>query len=805
MAEIINTADLTPERIAAMNEDDQLHCYNGLDCCVTEEILQATLPMLDNISATAYAFSRELQAPVLEMMQRGLLVNQPRKHKVLREMKAKLAQLEEQLNTLIAEGIGVTGINWRSPIQLNNLLYDVMGLPEVKKRNANGIWARTSNREAIEKLSGYFIAEPLCNHIMLLRDLGKSVGFLETGLDTDGRMRSNINIAGTITGRFASSISDFGTGTNLQNVAPALRSVFVADPGYKLANVDLEQADARNLGALCWNELVGRPDWTESSAGKYLDFCECLTEDHEVLTLEGWTKISSTPKKIAHWNKGIIEFKDVIKWSQFITNKLISVESRTLSILGTENHSMPVYTGFQGHKLEKKSLREIKEAPNYQAPVTGLYREGVLHKPELVAVIAAFQADGTRDEYNKVHWTFSKQRKILALRRMLKAAGLDYSEYLLGNMTTRFYLKAGQGQNIWPKNCGKEILSWDFETLSSFCKSHFIWDAHSERENSWRIVSKNLNHLKWLATAYALTGRITSINPHKDIYHNLTIKSRNKTQYRSAKITDVFNKAEVFCPTTETGFFLVRRNNCIYVSGNSGDLHTNVAKMSNPRLPWGTAPDREIADQIAYRDKSHRFLAKTLGHGINFYGQPPTMAKHSKLPVAMVKEFQDAYFSLFPSIPAWHLSIQSALLHGAQLTTPFNRRRYFFGRPKDASTLREAIAHQPQSMTGDEINTGILRLWRANRVQLLMQVHDSILFQYPEELEDEIIPWAMEALKVHLELAKGRPFYVPVEAMTGFNWGYYNEHTNPDGLIKWRGSDTRKRQETEFKLSIKGF
>lgn len=514
MARIINTADLTQE--SSLNPNDSLWIYNGLDCCVTEEVRKNLSPMLDNVALSTYEFSKALQAPVLEMSMRGLLVNQPRKHRVLSEMRKKLAVLQENFDTIQREGIGIEPINWRSPTQLNNLLYDVMGLPEKKKRNSKGVYARSSNREAIEALSVYYIAEPICNYLLAMRDLGKSIGFLETGIDPDGRMRSNFNIAGTNTGRFASSVSDFGTGTNLQNVTASLRSVFVADPGYKLANLDLEQADSRNVGALCWNAFV--ESHGEKWAGAYLDLCE------------------------------------------------------------------------------------------------------------------------------------------------------------------------------------------------------------------------------------------------------------------------------------------------------SGDLHTNVCKMASPNLGWGELvhedgrpwSDREIADQPAYRHKTYRDNAKVLGHGSNYLGTPPTMASHSKLPRKLVEEFQKNYFSALPCIPEWHKTIFYELEQFSSLTTPFGRRRYFFGRPKEAATRREAVAYQPQSMTADEINTGILNLWRANRVQLLVQVHDSILFQYPEELEDEIVPWALETLKTYLALAKGREFVVPTEAMTGWNWGYHDEKENPDGLKKWKGHDDRKRQEKEFKLSLRG-
>jgi DNA polymerase I-like protein with 3'-5' exonuclease and polymerase domains len=205
-----------------------------------------------------------------------------------------------------------------------------------------------------------------------------------------------------------------------------------------------------------------------------------------------------------------------------------------------------------------------------------------------------------------------------------------------------------------------------------------------------------------------------------------------------------------------------------------------------------------------YRDKSYRDASKVLGHGSNFMGLPPTMAKHTKFPVNDVREFQANYFRAFPLIPKYHAAVEYQLVNFSYLTTLFGRRRFFFGRPNDADTLRAAVAYSPQSMTADEINTGILNIWRSNRVQLLMQVHDSILFQFPEHLENEIVPWALEALRAPIELSGGRKFVVPTEAMTGWNWGYYNEAKNPDGLKKYKGHDSRTREESETSFSFRG-
>lgn len=503
-----NTGTMKPSDKLSPNHKDWV--YNGLDACVTLEICHVLLDQLDNVSRSTYEFSKSLQGPILEMSMRGFKVDERKRAEVLAETKRDIRSIGDQLDEIIREGIGIEGgINWRSPGQLKHLFYNVLGLPVIRKRNANGVMAPTTGRDAIEKMEGsYFIAEPICIRLLLLRDLDKRRMFLETGIDPDGRIRCNFGIAGTNTGRLSSSMSDMGTGTNLQNVDRKLRIVCIADEGYKFANLDLEQADARNVGAICWNNFV--ESHGETYAGIYLDACE------------------------------------------------------------------------------------------------------------------------------------------------------------------------------------------------------------------------------------------------------------------------------------------------------SGDLHTAVCKLAWVDLGWSGDPkaDKKFCDQlIAYRNDSYRQLAKKLGHGTNYYGTPRTMAIHTKVPTKQIEDFQLRYFKGFPCISGWHKWVAAQLKTEGQLTTLFGRRRYFFGRHNEDTTLRAAIAYSPQSMTGEEINTGIIRLFKAERVQLIVQVHDNVVFQFPEDREEEIVPWAINELKVKLQLERGREFSVPVDAKTGWNWADVeyddkgNVIGNESGLQKWKGQDKRKRPE----------
>jgi DNA polymerase-1 len=483
---IIRTDQVAPE-VASPQEREWV--YNGLDCVITREVLDVLLPQLDNQTTGTYQFSRDLQAPILEMRCRGVLIDQARRAEVIDEYFTKLDQLEEQLNRIVGHGLGLWQFNWRSNKDLHLLFYDHLGLPPIRRGGRP-----TVNREALEKLESYFSARLIVAHMLVMRDMQKKISMLKTEIDPDGRMRTSYNIAGTTTGRLSSSFSEFGTGTNLQNIEEALRSVFVADPGYKLAYLDAEQGESRVVGAIEGNLF---DDW------RYLDACE------------------------------------------------------------------------------------------------------------------------------------------------------------------------------------------------------------------------------------------------------------------------------------------------------GGDLHTTVARLVWPDVVAWTgnlAGDRQLAEQPYYRHYDRRFMCKKIGHGTNYGGKPRTLAAQAKVEVGLIEDFQPKYFRAFPAHLRWHARVDRTLREDGHLTTLTGRKRWFFGRRNDDSTLREAIAYDPQGSLADILNRGMLSVWRSGDCQLLLQIHDAILVQYKEEKEDKIIPKIQEQLKVPIQLDNGREFLIPYGVQTGFNWGKYDEKDNPEGLKSYRGGDTRKRR-----------
>ena len=98
-----------------------------------------------------------------------------------------------------------------------------------------------------------------------------------------------------------------------------------------------------------------------------------------------------------------------------------------------------------------------------------------------------------------------------------------------------------------------------------------------------------------------------------------------------------------------------------------------------------------------------------------------------------------------------------------------------------------------QSSLADYLDRGMLNVWRRRCCQVLMQIHDAILVQYPEQREEQAIELVREQLEFSIPLSGSRMFRIPYGVKTGWNWGVYSE-SNPDGLKTYHHSDHRRRQ-----------
>jgi DNA polymerase I-like protein with 3'-5' exonuclease and polymerase domains len=235
--------------------------YNAYDCLMPHEILER-IPD----GGIIYQFERALQAPVMEMMLRGIKVDLLKAEAAIKKLKADLAYLDKILETLVSSvwDRPYTPTFPNSTKQLIEFFYDCLAIPRINV-SVKGQVKTPMDRKILERLHLHFHARPIVSAILAHRDITGQLEVLETQVDSDSRIRSSINIASTTTGRFSSSRSTTGSGGNIQNITGDLRYIFIADEGHKVGAVDKEQAESREVGYWC-GVVLG--DWS------YLDAVE---------------------------------------------------------------------------------------------------------------------------------------------------------------------------------------------------------------------------------------------------------------------------------------------------------------------------------------------------------------------------------------------------------------------------------------------------------------------------------------------------------------------------------------------------
>jgi uracil-DNA glycosylase family 4 len=138
-------------------------------------------------------------------------------------------------------------VNANSHVQVKELLFDVLRFKAPRGK-------RSSDKKVLEKLPRH----PIIDTIRDIRNVKKSKGtYVKAALEkvhNDGKIHTTFKIHGTRTGRLSSEEP------NLQNQPrlPRLRGQYIATPGRRLVEVDLNQAELRILACLSGDTALCR-------------------------------------------------------------------------------------------------------------------------------------------------------------------------------------------------------------------------------------------------------------------------------------------------------------------------------------------------------------------------------------------------------------------------------------------------------------------------------------------------------------------------------------------------------------------
>lgn len=217
--------------------------YNARDAAVTREIRDVEeAELLDYGTLGTAQHSMSMVHPLAAATKRGIKIDTEARSKLATELETEITRLQAFLDTAAGGPVNV-----KSPKQIQDLLYNRLGLKAQYKRGTSGL---STDKDTITKLAGKS-GHPALHAILAIRERRDLLErYIQAPIDSDGRMRCSFDIAGTRTGRLSSRKSIYGSGTNLQTIPESLRSMFIADEGRVFLYRDYSQAEARVVAYL---------------------------------------------------------------------------------------------------------------------------------------------------------------------------------------------------------------------------------------------------------------------------------------------------------------------------------------------------------------------------------------------------------------------------------------------------------------------------------------------------------------------------------------------------------------------------
>lgn len=164
---------------------------------------------------------------------------------------------------------------------------------------------------------------------------------------------------------------------------------------------------------------------------------------------------------------------------------------------------------------------------------------------------------------------------------------------------------------------------------------------------------------------------------------------------------------------------------------------------------------------------------KRFVHGTNYLGSAKTLSENPSIlwPLADCVRRQRRWLDeLHPGIRGWHKRVQECLHRSRSIRNQFGYRIVYFDRID--SVLSQAVAWGPQSTVAEVCFRGGLQLRKLQWVELLLQVHDSLVFQIPTRLAGEAS--TLDTIRRHLEVVVPYPDPLIIPwgiAMSDKNWG----------------------------------
>ena len=308
----------------------------------------------------------------------------------------------------------------------------------------------------------------------------------------------------------------------------------------------------------------------------------CLTGDHEILTDKGWLRLEDwRGGKIVCWNPNqeMVSFQKANALCFEYNGPIYHYEDKRIDQISTPDHKMRVKKRYNSEWTDDTVCNMAKYRPSI--PFTGRRQTmpGLEHAELRVLVMT--QADGSYKEDGMLCFHFKKKRKIERCKHLLRQAGIYFTvNECRTDGTTQIKIPSREQpmylRMFHDKTFGMWLLD---ESPDVFFDELRYWDGSQSAKNSIQYTTTNKVNADIVQAFAHTSGRSAKMktvirdkeHPNwSDAYYlDIWLTPKNCHEIRVKPTVSQFN-GKVYCAETPTGYFLVRRNGKVWVTGNSG-------------------------------------------------------------------------------------------------------------------------------------------------------------------------------------------------------------------------------------------
>jgi DNA polymerase I len=266
----------------------------------------------------------------------------------------------------------------------------------------------------------------------------------------------------------------------------------------------------------------------------------------------------------------------------------------------------------------------------------------------------------------------------------------------------------------------------------------------------------------------AATGRLSSSDPN---LQNIPARTELGREIRKAFIAETDTRCLLSADYSQIELRILAHLSQDATLIESFQLGEDVHRRTASKI-FGVAPEEVTPVQ--------RARAKTINFGVIYGMGPMRLAREIEISLEEAKRFIEAYFATYPGVHQYTLESVTKARERGYATTLLGRRRYLPELFSDNQGMRVAAEYMAvntpvQGSSADLIKMAMINIHQRLRrqqlsAQMLLQVHDELVFEVPLVELDVIKPLVVEEMEQAVSLD------VPIKADVGAGRNWFEAH-----------------------------